>query len=233
MLRQTLLPVPVRPAIKRCGIFVRSTTTGRPLTSLPEEQRNPHFVDRVGARFDQFAEANENLFLVRHFHADRVLARNRRDEADRPEREAQSPDRRPARRPWTAADPASSSSSNWVTTGPVSISTTRTFRLKSLKVFSRTTAGGLSLRGQRLVGEVFGRPRAGRATATRRDHRTRRRFPASSRSTTSLPQRLGFDRRIHLDRQTVRTARSPRFGGFGRGGLRRLRHSRRRFPRAR
>jgi len=34
-LRQTLLPVPVRPAINRCGNAARSTTIGLPATSLP------------------------------------------------------------------------------------------------------------------------------------------------------------------------------------------------------
>ena len=47
-----------------------------------EEQRDPHLVDRFGAGFNQFAEADENLLLVRHFDADRVLAGNRRNHAD-------------------------------------------------------------------------------------------------------------------------------------------------------
>ena len=35
--RQTLLPVPVRPAISRCGKVERSTTIGLPDTSLPRK----------------------------------------------------------------------------------------------------------------------------------------------------------------------------------------------------
>ena len=34
-LMHTVLPDPVEPATKRCGIFVRSATSGRPLDSLP------------------------------------------------------------------------------------------------------------------------------------------------------------------------------------------------------
>ena len=34
-LRQTLLPAPVAPAISRCGMRARSTTTGSPETFLP------------------------------------------------------------------------------------------------------------------------------------------------------------------------------------------------------
>ena len=36
--RHTLFPVPVRPAISRCGIFARSTTSGRPDTSFPRSK---------------------------------------------------------------------------------------------------------------------------------------------------------------------------------------------------
>ena len=34
--RQTLFPVPVRPAINKCGILAMSMTSGRPETSLPK-----------------------------------------------------------------------------------------------------------------------------------------------------------------------------------------------------
>ena len=34
-LRPTDFPMPVAPATKRCGILARSTTTGKPLISLP------------------------------------------------------------------------------------------------------------------------------------------------------------------------------------------------------
>ena len=36
-LRQTLLPVPVLPAINRCGILAKSTTMGVPETSFPRK----------------------------------------------------------------------------------------------------------------------------------------------------------------------------------------------------
>ena len=35
-LMQTDLPEPVAPAMSKCGIFVRSEMSGRPLTSLPK-----------------------------------------------------------------------------------------------------------------------------------------------------------------------------------------------------
>ena len=41
--KQTDLPVPVRPAIKRWGISARSKTIGWPLTSLPRKSGMRHF----------------------------------------------------------------------------------------------------------------------------------------------------------------------------------------------
>ena len=46
-LRQTLLPVPVRPAISKCGILAKSTTIGFPETSLPRKTGIFIFADRV------------------------------------------------------------------------------------------------------------------------------------------------------------------------------------------
>ena len=35
VLSPTLLPLPVEPAMRRCGMLVRSDTTGLPVVSLP------------------------------------------------------------------------------------------------------------------------------------------------------------------------------------------------------
>ena len=51
--RHTLLPVPVRPAISRCGILVRSTISGRPLTSLPRKIGIRMLSMSLPAGFDQ------------------------------------------------------------------------------------------------------------------------------------------------------------------------------------
>ena len=43
--RQTDLPVPVRPAISRCGMSARSKTQRRPLHVLAQEQGDLHCFD--------------------------------------------------------------------------------------------------------------------------------------------------------------------------------------------
>ena len=46
-LMQTLLPLPVAPAISRCGIFARSATTGSPETPLPRASASFDFARQV------------------------------------------------------------------------------------------------------------------------------------------------------------------------------------------
>ena len=79
--RHTLLPVPVRPAISRCGSVVRSTTIGLPATSLPRKIGIRIFLALPLALFDHFAQADQLPLVVGHFDADGVLAGDRRDDA--------------------------------------------------------------------------------------------------------------------------------------------------------
>ena len=81
-LRHTDLPVPVRPAISRCGSVVRSTTSGLPATSLPRKSGIFILLGFAVGLLDHFAEADELPVLVGHFDADGVLAGDRRDDAD-------------------------------------------------------------------------------------------------------------------------------------------------------
>src|SRR3989338_1001892 len=55
----TLLPEPVEPAIKRWGIFSKSTTQGRPETSLPRQ------MDKLEARFLNSAAESKSFSLTR------------------------------------------------------------------------------------------------------------------------------------------------------------------------
>ena len=124
--KQTDLPVPVRPAISRCGISARSKTSGWPLTSLPRNSGMRHSLDRsatpaitspsrttlrwslgtsmptvvlpgIGATMRTLGTAS----AIARSSARLMIRETRR--------------------------PASSSISNWVITGPVSIWTTRTW----------------------------------------------------------------------------------------------------------
>ena len=80
--RQTVLPVPVRPAISRCGSVGQIDRQRLAADVLAQEERNPHLLDLAVGLFDHFAEPDDLPLLVGHFDADRVLAGNRRDDAD-------------------------------------------------------------------------------------------------------------------------------------------------------
>ena len=82
VLMQTDLPEPVVPAIRQWGIAARSAMSGSPLASLPRKSGIVHLARRVGRELHQLLEAHLFLLLVGHFDADRVLARDRRDDAD-------------------------------------------------------------------------------------------------------------------------------------------------------
>ncbi len=189
-----------------------------PAHVFAQEQRNPHLLDRVGARFDQFAEANENLFLIRHFHADRVLARNRRDKADgrNAERNRQVVgERRDFREPQAGFQ------------FQLELGDDRPrvdldhphVQVEVLEGLFQDGGGRLGLRGQGLVRKILGRL----------EHVERRQLEGSAlrRRTAGfetfedlVAHRPGRDRRIHLDGQCrFRTGQSPRFGGLGRGGF--------------
>ena len=82
VLMQTDLPEPVVPAIRQWGIVVRSVMSGSPLASLPRNSGIAIFARRVGRELHQLLEADLLLLRVGHLDADRVLARDRRDDAD-------------------------------------------------------------------------------------------------------------------------------------------------------
>ena len=80
--KHTLLPVPVRPAISKCGSVARSTTIGLPATSLPKIDRNAHLLDAAVGLFDHFAQADQLPLVVGNLDADRVFAWNGGDDAN-------------------------------------------------------------------------------------------------------------------------------------------------------
>ena len=91
-LMQTLLPLPVAPAISRCGIFARSADDRLAGDALAERQR------QLGLRVARFGTARLSITLrsvtsdvvvVRHLDADDRLARHRRLDAQRRRRERQ------------------------------------------------------------------------------------------------------------------------------------------------
>ena len=75
----TDLPEPVVPAISRCGIRARSTTTGSPPMVLPRQSGSFDGRVVVFARGQQLAEIDFLAELVRQFDADGVAARHHGD----------------------------------------------------------------------------------------------------------------------------------------------------------
>ena len=82
VLMQTDLPEPVVPAIRQWGICGQVGDQRLAAGVLAEEQRDRHLAHRVGRELHQLLEADFFLLLVGHFDADRVLAGDRRDDAD-------------------------------------------------------------------------------------------------------------------------------------------------------
>ena len=80
--KQTDLPVPVRPAIKRCGMSARSKTSGLALDVLAEEQRDAAFLGPPGDAGHHVAQPDHVAVVVGHLDADGRLAGNRRHDAD-------------------------------------------------------------------------------------------------------------------------------------------------------
>ena len=124
--KQTDLPVPVRPAISRWGMSARSKTSGMPLTSLPRKSGIRHSLDcpstpaitspsRTMSRWS-LGTSMPTVVLpgigatIRTLGTARAIARSSARLMILETRR-----------------PASSSISNWVMTGPVSIWTTRTW----------------------------------------------------------------------------------------------------------
>ena len=125
-LRQTDLPVPVRPAISRWGMSARSKTSGMPLASLPRNSGMRHSWNRsptpaitspsrtmlrwsLGTSMPTVVLPGIGA-TIRTLGTARAIARSS------------------ARLMiFDTRSPASSSISNWVMTGPVSIWTTRTW----------------------------------------------------------------------------------------------------------
>ena len=74
------LPAPVVPATSRCGIFARSAPIARPATSLPSQTVSG---DQSGGRLlEDVAEVDDPAARVRDLDADRLLAGDRRQDAD-------------------------------------------------------------------------------------------------------------------------------------------------------
>ena len=137
--KHTDLPVPVRPAINKCGKLARSTVRDFPETSLPRNRGIFCFLicgplSSITSRIRticrcSFGTSMPTLFLPGIGATMRTLG-TRRAIAKSSARPVILLNRRPA----------SSSISYCAMTGPVSISTTRTLKPKFLKVSSRTLA---------------------------------------------------------------------------------------------
>ncbi len=78
LLRHTLLPEPVAPAMSKCNIFVKSATSGLPPISRPSAMANGDFICRNSLRLDNFAQKHRARLFVRHFDADDGFAGHRR-----------------------------------------------------------------------------------------------------------------------------------------------------------
>ena len=70
----TDLPVPVEPAISRCGIVARSLTNGSPWMVLPSASVSFDVRAPVGVRLEQLAQRDLLAIRVRNLDADRRLA---------------------------------------------------------------------------------------------------------------------------------------------------------------
>ncbi len=82
-LMQTDLPEPVAPAMSKCGILVRSDTSGLPETSLPSAIGNSALAPSPIFALENLAHAHRRGLLVGDFHADRGFAGNRGEDAHR------------------------------------------------------------------------------------------------------------------------------------------------------
>ena len=111
-LRQPDLPEPVVPAISRCGIRARSVQTAAPEMSLPSQTETR--ARRRRQRLEDVAERDEVRREVRQLDADRLLAGDRREDADLGRRERVREvvlQRRDLRRPSSPARAAARSAS--------------------------------------------------------------------------------------------------------------------------
>ena len=137
--KQTLFPVPVRPAMSKCGRLAKSTDNGLPETSFP--RNNGIFIFRTCAapssitsrmrttwRFS-LGTSIPTVFLpgigatIRTLGTRKAIARSSASPVI-----------------FESRKPASSSISYWAITGPVSISTTRILKPKLENVCSSTRA---------------------------------------------------------------------------------------------
>ena len=84
-LMQPDLPEPVVPAISRCGMRARSVQTAAPEMSLPSQTESGLAV--AGSGVEDVAERDEVRREVRQLDADRLLAGDRREDADLGRRE--------------------------------------------------------------------------------------------------------------------------------------------------
>ena len=139
MLMQTDLPLPVAPAISRCGIFARSPTTASPLTSRPSASRS------FERGFDHGSDSNSSRRLtVWPERFGTSMPTTRRPGTGASSRSADAPSRSDRScwraRIWFTATPGAGSSPNWVTVGPELTSTTRAWMLKLASVSSITFA---------------------------------------------------------------------------------------------
>ena len=77
----TDLPLPVAPAISRCGMRARSPTTGWPAVSLPSASVSVDGELRERLRFEHLAQHDLVAPRVGDLDADHRLARHRRQDA--------------------------------------------------------------------------------------------------------------------------------------------------------
>ena len=136
---QTLLPEPVVPAIRRCGISARSDTSASPDESLPRNRGIAMSCVFRGAicirslmRTFSFSLLGTSIPMV-------CLPRSGATTRTAPAPSALAISFASAEI-WLTFTPADSSSSNIVMTGPVSASTTRAFILNSASSFSSASA---------------------------------------------------------------------------------------------
>ena len=79
----TLLPEPVAPAMRRCGILARSTAFAAPATSRPRANVSFELRRRELDLLEDPAQGDDVEVLVGDLDADRALARDRRLDPER------------------------------------------------------------------------------------------------------------------------------------------------------
>ena len=145
LLMQTLLPDPVAPATSKCGMRVRSPTTGLPPTSMPMPIGRRARANCVDAIRSPSLTVATDVFGTSMPTIGRPGTGASTRSVGAPRRSARSFWR------WTmrfTATPGAGSRPNWVIAGPCCTSTTRAWMLKVSRVSSMIFARALSSAGE-------------------------------------------------------------------------------------